>query len=279
MMPPQRRQARAGPLGLAVLTLIALTAALAPLLSPLDPMEQDITRRLLPPVWLGGVPEYPLGTDGVGRDVLSRLIYGSRVSLLVGLSTTALAGLVGVSLGLAAGYFGGGVDALLSRLSDVQQAVPFLVLALAVVALVKPGLLNLIAVLTVTTWVNYFRVIRGAVLAAREEEYVWAARALGCGDARLILRHILPNVAGPAVVVATLLMANVIIFEASLSFLGLGVPRSLPTWGRSVADGRDYLVSAWWIALFPGLAIMTTVAAINLLGDWLRDRLNPWRRR
>ena len=270
-----------GIVGLVLVLLIVLVAALAPLLSPHDPEQQDIVSRLQPPFWAeGGSLEHPFGTDSVGRDILSRVIYGSRISLFVGLVSTAASALVGVSLGLIAGYLGGASDSVLSRLGDVQQAIPFLVLAIAVVALLGPGLRNLILVLVVTTWVTFFRVVRGEVLSVREEQYVLGAHAIGVSRVRIVLRYILPNVAASIIVIATLLVANMIIFEASLSFLGLGVPSSMPTWGRIVADGREYIADEWWIALFPGLAILITVLGINLLGDWLREDLDPrWRRR
>jgi peptide/nickel transport system permease protein len=266
----------AGVMGMVIVALVIAISIIAPWISPHDPAKQNITQRLRPPAWIpGGSSEYLLGTDNLGRDILSRMIYGSRISLTISLSATFLAGAIGVSLGLVTGYFVGRLDELISRISDVQQAIPFLVLVIAVVAMLGPGLLNLIIVLAVTTWVNYFRVVRGEVLAVREEQYVWAARSIGCSSSRIVFRHILPNVTASIIVIATLLIANVIIFEASLSFLGLGVPPSIPTWGRIVSDGREYVTSAWWIALFPGLAICFTVMGMNLLGDWLRETLDP----
>lgn len=266
----------AGTLGLAIVLLVILMAILAPVISPHDPQKQDITQRLKPPAWVeGGSAEHLLGTDGVGRDILSRVIHGSRISLVVGLVAAVFSAVVGVTLGLVAGYLRGTTDSALSRLSDVQQAIPFLVLAIAVAAVLGPGLFNLILVLVITTWVTFFRVVRGEVLSVREEQYVWAARSIGCSTSRTIRRYILPNVATSIIVVGTLLVANMIIFEASLSFLGLGVPSNIPTWGRIVSDGRQYVASEWWISLFPGLAILLTVLGINLLGDWLRDELDP----
>ena len=181
-------------------------------------------------------------------------------------------------VGLAAGYVRGGWDSVISRVGDVQQAIPFLVLAIAVAAMLGPGLANLILVLVITTWVTFFRVVRGEVLSVREEQFVWAARSVGCSALRIMIRHILPNVAASIIVVGTLLVANMIIFEASLSFLGLGVPSNTPTWGRIVSDGREYVASEWWISLFPGLAILVTVMGINLLGDALREVLDPRQR-
>ncbi len=268
---PGRPMNPGGMVGLFIVGCVLLLSLLAPWISPYDPQLQDLNRRLQPPTW----PDHPLGTDGLGRDILSRILHGVRISSGISLSAAVLSGVVGVSLGLFAGYFGGILDGLLSRLADIQQAVPFLVLAIGVAAVAGPGLLNLVLVLSVTTWVNYFRVVRAEVLAAREEQYVWAARAVGCSSVRIIFRHILPNVVASIVVVATLLIANMMIFEASLSFLGLGVPPGTPTWGRLVSDGREYVTSAWWISFFPGMAIFITVMGINLIGDWLRESLDP----
>ena len=268
-----------GLVGLVLVVFVVLVAILAPVISPHDPAKQNIVNRLKPPFWAeGGSMEYLLGTDSVGRDLLSRVIHGSRVSLFVGLAATAASAVLGISLGLIAGFIGGKTDSVVSRVGDVQQAIPFLILAIAVAAMLGPGLFNLILVLVVTTWVTFFRVVRGEVLSVREEQYVLSARSIGASNIRIMLRYILPNVAASIIVIATLLVANMIIFEASLSFLGLGVPSSMPTWGRIVADGREYIADEWWIALFPGLAILITVMGINLLGDWLREDLDPKRR-
>ena len=273
---------RRSPGGLAGLVLVGLVAAMAiaaPFLSPHDPAAQNIANRLQPPFWdQSGSFQHPLGTDSVGRDILSRVLYGSRISLVVGLTATVASGLLGVSMGLVAGYLGGSSDSVISRVGDVQQAIPFLVLAIAVAAMLGPGLVNLLLVLVLTTWVMFFRVVRGEVLSVREEPYVLSARAIGCTHGRIMLRYILPNVAASIIVIATLLVASMIIFEASLSFLGLGVPSDVPTWGRIVADGREYVASEWWIAFFPGLAILITVMGFNLLGDWLREALDPRQR-
>lgn len=268
-----------GMLGLVLVVLVVLVAILAPVLSPHDPAKQNIVNRLKPPFWAeDGSMEHPLGTDSVGRDILSRVIYGSRISIFIGLAATAASALLGVSLGLIAGFLGGSTDSVVSRVGDVQQAIPFLVLAIAVAAMLGPGLFNLILVLVITTWVTFFRVVRGEVLSVREEQYVLGARSIGASNIRIMLHYILPNVAASIIVIATLLVANMIIFEASLSFLGLGVPSSVPTWGRIVADGREYIADEWWIAFFPGLAILITVMGINLLGDWLREDLDPKRK-
>ncbi len=265
-----------GLVGSVLVVLVIAVAVLAPLLSPYDPEKQNIVHRLKPPFWAEeGSVDHLLGTDSIGRDLLSRIIYGSRVSLFVGVMATLFSALLGITLGLVSGFLRGPVDSTISRVGDVQQAIPFLVLAIAVAAMLGPGLWNLILVLVVTTWITFFRVVRGEVLSVREEQYVWAARSIGASNPRIMLRYILPNVAASIIVVATLLAANMIIFEASLSFLGLGVPSNVPTWGRIVADGREYVASEWWIALFPGVAILITVMAMNLLGDWLREELDP----
>jgi peptide/nickel transport system permease protein len=259
-------------IGVIVIVLVILGAAGADVLSPFGPSTQSLRERLQPPTLLG---PHLLGTDNLGRDVLSRVIFGARVSLTVGVAAAALAGSLGVLLGLLAGYLGGWWDTLVSRLADIQQAIPFLILAIAVAVIVGPSLTNVVLVLAVTTWVSYFRVVRGEVLSVRESLLVDAARVLGASTPRIVLRHVLPNVSGSVIVIGSLMVANMIIFEASLSFLGLGVPPPTPTWGRMVFDGVQYVDSAWWLSLFPGLAIVLTVLAINLIGDWLRDVLDP----
>jgi peptide/nickel transport system permease protein len=211
----------------------------------------------------------------MGRDVLSRLFYGARVSLVIGLTTVVVSGAIGVLLGLVAGYFGGLVGDLIMRIADVQESFPFLALAIVVVALLGPGLRNTIIVLGVGGWVLFARVVRGDVLGVREKDYILAARALGVGDLRMMFRHILPNVVSPVIVLTTFAFSLMIITEASLSFIGLGVQPPAPSWGRMLGDGRDYLAVAWWLPTFPGLFIMLTVLGANLLGDCLRDMLDP----
>ena len=263
-------------IGAIIVVVVIAVAVFAPWLSPHDPLKQDILRRLQAPSWVeGGSPENLLGTDTLGRDLLSRIIHGSRISLVVGVAAVVLSGGIGVTAGLVSGYYGGRLDSIMGRIADVQLSIPFLVLAIAVVAIIGPSLFNLILVLAITTWVLYYRVVRGEVLSVREEEYIAAAKVIGGSTFRIIFRHVLPNVTASIVVIATLLVANTIIFEASLSFLGLGVPPPAPTWGRMVADGREHIAMAWWISTFPGLAILFTVLGINLLGDWLRDTLDP----
>lgn len=251
-----------------------VTAVLAPLLAPYSPDAQDITRRFAPPLSAPDGQLLLLGADALGRDILSRIIFGSQISLIVGIGAVLVQGGLGVFLGLLAGYYPR-LDNVIMRVADVQLGVPFFVLALAVIAVLGPGLNNIILVLGVTGWVLYARVVRGEVLSIRRREYIEAARVIGSADARILVRHILPNVTSSIIVIATLEVARMIIAEASLSFLGLGVQPPTPTWGGMVADGRNYVAVAWWVSTFPGLAILLTVLGINLLGDWLRDTLDP----
>lgn len=267
---------RAALLGLGIILLVMAAALCAPLLSPADPLLQEVTHRMKPPLWTGEDGRvYYLGTDHLGRDILSRLIYGSRISLVIGVSAVALAGVLGTLLGLVAGYRGGRIDDLCMRLTDTMLAMPFILLALAVIAVLGSSLKNIVFVLGITSWVSYARVVRAEVLTLRTREFVAAAQALGGGGARVIFRHLLPNVLTPVIVIATLEVARMIILESALSFLGLGVQPPTPTWGGMLADGRAYLSTAWWLATIPGLCIMLCVLGINLLGDWLRDVLDP----
>jgi peptide/nickel transport system permease protein len=262
--------------GLLVVVLVVITALAAPLLSPFDPVEQDISNRLKPPGWRdqAGLLR-PLGTDHLGRDLLARVIYGARPALMVGFAAVLLSGVLGLVTGLLSGYFGGWTDDILMRLGDVQLAFPFILLASAVIGVLGPSLPIIIVVIGVSSWVIYARVVRGSVLSLREREFVQAAHALGLRDWRIVVRHILPNAFTPWLVVATLDMARVIVIESALSFLGLGVQPPTPTWGGMLADGRVYITTAWWLATFPGLAILITVLGINLFGDGLRDTLDP----
>jgi peptide/nickel transport system permease protein len=261
--------------GLAIVALIVIAALLSPVLAPYDPELQNLAARLLPPMSSSGDAYHVFGTDQLGRDILSRLIYGARVSLLIGISASMLAGTFGITLGLIAGYFGGRIDDAIMRLSDVQLALPYILVALAILAIVGNSLFNIIIVLSGTQWVTYARVVRSSVLSVKEQEYVQAARTLGLTNTRIILRYILPNVFAPAIVIATFSVAQTIVAEAGLSFLGLGVPPSVPSWGGMLADGRTYLVVAWWLVTIPGLAISLTVIGVNLFGDWLRDHFDP----
>ena len=262
--------------GLGVVVVVLLAALFAPWIAPFDPLEQDINQRLKEPGWQTAAGRvHLLGTDHLGRDILARVIFGSRIALVVGLSAVLISGVLGMAVGLVSGYFGGKVDDFFMRLADVQLAFPFILLAIAVIGVLGPSLRNIIVVIGVSSWVVYARVVRGEVLSIREREFVQAAIALGSRDGRVLVRHVLPNAFTPWLVVATLDMARVIVIESALSFLGLGVQPPTPTWGGMLADGRVYLSTAWWLATFPGLAILVTVLGINLLGDGLRDTLDP----
>jgi peptide/nickel transport system permease protein len=262
-----------------IVAAIVVLAILAPWISPHDPLAQVLPDRLKPPAWLpGGSPTYLLGTDANGRDLLSRTLWGARTSLEIGVLSVALGAAIGVTSGLVAGYRGGWLDTIIGRLADIQQAIPLLILALAVIAVVGSSILNLVLVLGAGSWLYYHRVVRGEVLAVRERPYIDAARAVGVGDRRILVRHILPNVAGSIVVIVTLELPQVILFTAGLTFLGLGVPPPTPEWGRLIFDGRDYLQSAWWLTVEPAVFLVLFVLGVNLLGDALRDRLDPARR-
>jgi peptide/nickel transport system permease protein len=270
------RRSPVGLVGVVIVAAVLGMALTAPLLAPHHPNQLQFTKRLLPPGWRpGGAWTHPFGTDSLGRDILSRVLYGSRVSVIVGVSAVAIAGVIGVTVGVAAGFFGGAVDAIIGRVVDTFLSVPFIVLALAVVGVLGPGLVNLIVVLGLVGWVSFSRVVRGETLALRAREFIQAARALGQTNAQIIRRHLIPNVLPSAVVLATLDVATTIIAESALSFLGLGVQHPTVTWGSMLADGRQYVATAWWLAVAPGLAITITVLGIIFLGDWLRDVLDP----
>jgi len=277
--PTRRRWTRIDGLAVIGAVLIGVAVALAvfaPVLAPADPVKNALLDRLTPPMWVaGGEGKHPLGTDTLGRDVASRLLHGARVSLLVGFSAVVVAGAIGVALGLISGWYRGWVDDLVMRVGDVQLAFPVLVLAVAVLAVLGGSLLNLIVVLGATGWITYARIVRGEVLTLRERDFVAAARALGAADGWILRRHLLPNVLPPITVVATFSVARTIIAEASLSFLGLGIPAPQPSWGAMLDEGRNYITTGWWLAMFPGVAILLLVLGINLVGDWLRDVLDP----
>lgn len=258
-----------------VLLVVVVAAIAAPLLSPFNPTFQDLGARLSPPFQSSRAGFHVLGTDALGRDILTRMMFGSRISLIIGISSVAVAGLLGIALGLIAGYARGRWDDVIMRVADIQLAIPFLVLALATVAVVGPSLLNLVVVLGVTGWVQYARVVRAETLSLSGRDYVEAARVLGAPPIRLLTRHILPNLLSSVIVIGTLQISRMILFEASLSFLGLGVPPPTPTWGGMVADGRTYVDRAWWVSTLPGLAIFLTVLSVAVLGDRLRDVLDP----
>lgn len=232
----------------------------------------DLMARLTPPFvnWA-----HPLGTDPLGRDVLARVVAGGKISLLVGLTSVAGAVVVGVIMGLVSGYYRGFWDMLVMRFADVQLALPFILLAITFIAIVGGGLTNTIILLIVSQWVQYARLVRGSVLSLREREFIQSARAIGVRDYKILFQHLLPNLIGPVIVLMTLNVANNILLESSLTFLGLGVDPLIPSWGGMLADGRTYLQNAWWVSVFPGIAILLTVLGLNLLGDWLRDSLDP----
>jgi peptide/nickel transport system permease protein len=266
-------------IGMVLVLLFVAAAVFAPLIEPHDPLAQDVARRLKPPGYMDqNAGAFLLGTDGLGRDILSRLIEGARVSLLVGLGGAAIAAILGTALGLTAGYSGGWRDSVIMRLVDVFQAIPFTILAIAVAVILGPSLRNVIIVLGISSWVNYARIVRGETLAHRNSEIVVAAEVVGANHMRILLRHVLPQVTASIIVLSSLLVASMILFEASLSFLGLGVQPPTPSWGNMVLDGVEPIRVAWWVSFFPGLAILLAVMGINLVGDWLRDMLDPRQR-
>lgn len=265
-----------GAFGGVLLASAVATAVLAPWIAPARPTQIDLRARLAPPAWVeGGKSAHVLGTDNVGRDVLSRVIWGSRISLAVGAAAALLGMVLGSTLGLVAGYFGGWVDAIVSWMVNVQLAFPFTLLAIFLLGTVGGGFGAVVAVLALATWVNYARIVRGQVLSIRSRDYVLAARSVGVPTLRVLRRYILPNAAAPIVVVASFSTAQAILTEAALSFLGVGIDPSVPSWGAMLNDGRAYLQSAWWIAVFPGCAIALTVLGANLVGDWFRDWIDP----
>jgi peptide/nickel transport system permease protein len=262
--------------GIVALLVVIGAAVTAPYVAPHDPARQSLIRRFTPPVWAhDGNTAYLLGTDQVGRDILSRVIYGARISLIVGVSAVVVSLLVGVTLGLFSGFLRGRVDAVIMTAVDVTLSFPQLLLALAFVAALGPSLVTIIVVLGLTGWERYTRVVRAEVLALREKDFVEAARAIGASPMRMVLRHLLPNTFSSIIVMSTLQVAQAILQEAALSFLGVGTGSAHPTWGQMIALGRDFVSVAWWLATFPGLAILLTVLAINLVGDRLRDALDP----
>jgi ABC-type dipeptide/oligopeptide/nickel transport system permease subunit len=267
------------PVGVAggiILLIVVIGAIFAERIAPHEPNRQRLIARFKPPFWGdGGSLIYPLGTDQVGRDIWSRIIHGSRISLIVGISAVGISMVIGVTLGLVSGFMGGRVDTIIMALVDIMLAFPQLLLAFAMVAVLGPGIGNIILVLGITGWERYARVVRAEVLALREREFVQAARAIGVSNAKIIFGHIMPNTFSSVIVMSTLQTAQAILAEAALSFLGLGTGRTYPSWGQMISLGRDYISIAWWLSTFPGLAILLTVLAINLVGDRIRDVLDP----
>jgi len=264
-----------GLIGIVLLFSAIFAAVAGPEVYQVDPDRAKITRRLTPPVLFGGNMEYPLGTDQIGRDILSRLLHGARISLLVACFSVLISISVGVPIGLITGYRGGTLDDVIMRVGDAQLSIPFLIMAITIIAILGPSLRNVIIILGVTGWIQFGRMVRAETLKLKEEEYITAAKALGAGELRILTVHILPNTAPIIIVIATFQFALMIIVEASLSFLGLGVPPPTASWGAMINDGRSYLQVAWWLTTIPGLAITAVVLGANLFGDWLRDYLDP----
>jgi len=259
-----------------LLALFLVTALFGPWFAPHDPNAQDLSKSLRPPFWSeNGSTENLLGTDSLGRDYLSRIIYGARVSLLVSVVAICICGSIGVLLGLLSGYFGGWTDTLIMRFTDTWMSIPALVLAIAFVSLLGPGLRNVILVIGITAWTGYARIVRGEVLSLKTLDFVSLARAAGCSEPRILFSHLLPNVVNTIIILVTLDIGRIIIWEAALSFLGLGVQHPTPAWGLMLASGRKFITSAWWLVTFPGVAILMTVLGANLTGNWLRDVLDP----
>ncbi len=259
-----------------LLGLIFFISIFFPFFYSVDPLSQDLSKRFLPPAWHeGGSLVHPLGADNLGRDILARILYGSRVSLIIGFSAVFVAEVVGILLGLISGYYGRRLDSFIMRIADIFLAYPFMLLTISVIAVLGNSIFNLILVLGISDWVTYARTIRGSVLSLKKKDFIEASRSAGMSHGGILFRHILPNVISPLVVLGTLRVANIIIWESGLSFLGMGVPPPMPTWGRMLAESRIYIADAWWLVTFPGLAIMITILSINLLGDGLRDALDP----
>jgi peptide/nickel transport system permease protein len=269
------RKSLTGMVGLAIVTLILIVTLFGPWIAPHDPVQHNLRSRFQPPGHTDARGTYLLGTDQLGRDVLSRIIAGTRISVVIGVASVLIAGAIGVVYGLIAGFFGGWIDDLLMRFADAFLAIPFIVLVVAAAGVLGAGLGTLILILGFTRWVTYARVTRGETLAVREMEYVTAARALGQSNWLIMVRHILPNVTASILVIATLMIATTVLAESALSFLGLGVQPPTVTWGLMLSDGRQYIGSAWWMTTFPGIAITITVLGTVFVGDWLRDVLDP----
>jgi peptide/nickel transport system permease protein len=263
-------------LGVGFVGVLVLVAAAAPLLAPQDPIRQSLRGRLAAPTWVGSDGRaHALGTDHLGRDVLSRVIYGSRVSLVIGFAAVLVGGVLGSTAGLVAGFSRGRLDGIIMTLADAQLAFPFILLAIGIIAVLGPSFPTLVVVIGLSGWVSYARILRSQVLVLRSREFVESIHALGGSLARIVLRHVLPNVLSSIVVIATLELARAIVLEATISFLGLGIQPPTPSWGGMVQEGREYLDSAWWISTFPGIVLMMTSIVVSRTGDWLRDVLDP----
>lgn len=263
-------------IGLLIILIWVLTAVFAPLLTEYDPSKADITNSFLPPAFCeGGVREHPLGTDEVGRDIYARLVYGSRISLIVAILSGMVSMVIGTIAGMLAGYFGGAIDNLLMRLVDVMNAFPFMFMALCFMVALGSGLGNIVLVLGITGWVPYARTVRAEVLSIRKRDFIVAAEIAGCSSGRLIFTHIFPNIIDSAIVITTMQMANTILSEASLTFLGMGLPADIPSWGQMISSGRSYIYTDFWLTLIPGLAIFLVSLSINFVGDWVRDLRDP----
>jgi peptide/nickel transport system permease protein len=261
---------------LSIITVMVITAVLAEFLTPYSSTEISLANRLRPPFWeKGGSLSHPLGTDPMGRDLLTRMIYGARVSLVVAVLALLVGGGMGAALGLIAGYYGGRLDALVMRVADTTMAFPIILFAILFVVVLGGSMVTTVFAVALVLWARYARVIRGEVLSLRERDFVAQARVAGCSSSRIMLIHLFPNILNTLVVLLSLQVGWVIIVEASLSFLGAGIPPPTPTWGAMIAEGRDYIATAWWVSFFPGLAILATVLSFNLFGDWLRDALDP----
>lgn len=267
---------RMGAIGALVILGLVVTAILCPILSPHNPYKQDITKRLKPPSWMeGGLSQHVLGTDHLGRDLLSRILYGTRISLTVGISAVLLQVLIGVGLGLLAGFYGGKIDSVISFFVNCMMGFPFILLAMSLIAVLGPSLQNIIVALGVTGWPVFTRVTRVETLRLRDREFVLAAISLAFSTPRILIRHILPNLLPSILVLGTVEVARAIIQESLLSFLGLGIQPPTPSWGVMLAEGRNYMLMQWWLATFPGFAIFLSALGINLLGDALRDLIDP----
>jgi peptide/nickel transport system permease protein len=261
---------------LSIITVMVTTAVLAEFLTPYSSTEISLANRLRPPFWeKGGSLSHPLGTDPMGRDLLTRMIYGARVSLVVAMLALLVGGGIGAALGLMAGYYGGRLDTLVMRVADTTMAFPIILFAILFVVVLGGSVVTTVFAVALVLWARYARVIRGEVLSLRERDFVAQARVAGCSSSRIMLIHLFPNILNTLVVLLSLQVGWVIIVEASLSFLGAGIPPPTPTWGSMIAEGRDYIATAWWVSFFPGLAILATVLSFNLFGDWLRDALDP----